>query len=487
MPVNEFERQVQQKMDELQLRPSAEVWEEVEKKMRKEKKRRRLFIWLPLLALLLGGTAALLYINKGRNDNNMPVAVQPDGTEKNTGSENKTNTTNAPETSQTNTSANLSNGTQSQPAETAADNNKENSNSTTPVLQQQKQPAPANENASFAVTPASKNKKRTAENKNHKEENNLVISSQPVEINNKKETAVTTTTATTETTTPLSDESKTVETPDSLIVKKETVTTPAADSVTTKPAVSIQLKQNKWKWGVTAQTGISNTRKGDLFSSDKELLYASPDFALGNTSGPFAPPVLVESPTANISFGLKLFGQKEVSKRVSLQAGLQYQYFSTQVRVGAKVMGQQRVNNDISAGLVVDQYYTASSNPANRHTNTYHFAGLNAGLSWKFIDKKRFSLHWDNDVSVNRLLSTNSLLFDRSFRGYYTDQEAFSKTQLFINTGLSTPVLRQKSFTLMTAAFVSYGLTPVLRKSTAENAHLLNYGLGLKFIFNSRQ
>jgi hypothetical protein len=46
MPVNEFEKQVQQKMDELQLRPSTEVWEEVEKRIRKEKKRRWLhYCW----------------------------------------------------------------------------------------------------------------------------------------------------------------------------------------------------------------------------------------------------------------------------------------------------------------------------------------------------------------------------------------------------------------------------------------------------------
>lgn len=501
MPVNEFERQVQQKMDELQLRPSAEVWEEVERRVRKEKKRRLLIIWLPLLALLLGGTGVLLYINKNKND--LPLAIQPGETIKKAGTENKTDT-GTRETSQNNISSTATS-TAGENKITAAnsqeisvaeilhmgnavdDVGKEpatqpGTTGTKPVLQQQKQPASADENASFSISPASKNKRTTVENKSGKEENKLLISGQPAEINTNR---TTTNTTIPETTTKPSDENKTVETPDSLVVKKETVT-PPVDSAIAKPEVTIQVKQNKWKWGIAAQTGVSSTKKGDLFGSDKELLYASPDIVLGNTSGPFAPPVLVESPTANISFGLKLFGQKEVSKRLSIQAGLQYQYFSTQVRVGAKVMGQQPVNNPLSAGLVVDEYYTASNNPQNRHTNAYHFAGLNAGLSWKFINKKRFSLYWDNDISVNRLLHTNSLLFDRSFRGYYTDPGAFSKTQLFINTGLSVPVLRQKRFTMMASGFVSYGLTPVLRKSTEENTHLLNYGLGLKFIFNSQ-
>ena len=56
MPVNNFEKQVQQKMDELQLRPSAEVWEEVEKRIRKEKRRRRFIIWFFLFGVLALGT-----------------------------------------------------------------------------------------------------------------------------------------------------------------------------------------------------------------------------------------------------------------------------------------------------------------------------------------------------------------------------------------------------------------------------------------------
>ena len=36
MPVNEFEKQVQQKLDELQLRPSPAVWTDVEKQIRRK-------------------------------------------------------------------------------------------------------------------------------------------------------------------------------------------------------------------------------------------------------------------------------------------------------------------------------------------------------------------------------------------------------------------------------------------------------------------
>ena len=52
---NEFEKQVQQKMEELNLVPSDPVWQKVEMQISKKKDRRRLLFWIPVLALLLGG------------------------------------------------------------------------------------------------------------------------------------------------------------------------------------------------------------------------------------------------------------------------------------------------------------------------------------------------------------------------------------------------------------------------------------------------
>ena len=87
MPVNEFEKQVQQKMEELQLKPSAEVWAEVEKRIRKEKKRRRVIFWW-LFPLVLAGGLAIYYFNqpKGQSGNTLS------NTQSNTQTNTKTNT-----------------------------------------------------------------------------------------------------------------------------------------------------------------------------------------------------------------------------------------------------------------------------------------------------------------------------------------------------------------------------------------------------------
>ena len=55
MPANEFEKQVQKRLDDFQLNPSASVWKKVEEQIRKKKRRRIiLFFLLPLALGLLG-------------------------------------------------------------------------------------------------------------------------------------------------------------------------------------------------------------------------------------------------------------------------------------------------------------------------------------------------------------------------------------------------------------------------------------------------
>ena len=73
MPVNDFEKQVQQKMEELQLRPSAEVWTEVEKEIRKDKRKRRVIFWW-LLPLLITGGLATWWLLPSKQNSSVPAS-----------------------------------------------------------------------------------------------------------------------------------------------------------------------------------------------------------------------------------------------------------------------------------------------------------------------------------------------------------------------------------------------------------------------------
>ena len=75
MQNNEFEKQVQKKMDELKLAPSSEVWQKVEASLPKEKNRRWL-IFAFLFATLSTTTLLLVNNEPAHNKNTVQLPLQ---------------------------------------------------------------------------------------------------------------------------------------------------------------------------------------------------------------------------------------------------------------------------------------------------------------------------------------------------------------------------------------------------------------------------
>ncbi|MFT3702583.1 MAG: hypothetical protein QM802_09445 [Agriterribacter sp.] len=70
MPANDFEKQVQQIFDDFRLKPSQEVWPEVQKHIGKSKRKRRFAFWLFFGALLLG-SGAFWFIKNEQHSNSI--------------------------------------------------------------------------------------------------------------------------------------------------------------------------------------------------------------------------------------------------------------------------------------------------------------------------------------------------------------------------------------------------------------------------------
>ena len=72
MQENNFEKQVQQKMEELQFVPSEPVWQKVALQIGKEKRKRRLVLFL--LPLLLATGSAIWYVSSNNNDSSKTIS-----------------------------------------------------------------------------------------------------------------------------------------------------------------------------------------------------------------------------------------------------------------------------------------------------------------------------------------------------------------------------------------------------------------------------
>lgn len=94
MHEREFEKQVQQKMQELKFQPGADVWARVQADMQKKRRRRPVLLWM-LLAGLMIGSAWILYTTVGNNDNTQQAAAPVPSSETNEPATRKDNNTTA--------------------------------------------------------------------------------------------------------------------------------------------------------------------------------------------------------------------------------------------------------------------------------------------------------------------------------------------------------------------------------------------------------
>src|SRR5215207_5992704 len=61
MSDHNFEKQIQQKLDELKIPPADTVWTSVEAQIRKDKRRRRGVIFFPILFILIGAGVYFMF------------------------------------------------------------------------------------------------------------------------------------------------------------------------------------------------------------------------------------------------------------------------------------------------------------------------------------------------------------------------------------------------------------------------------------------
>src|SRR5256885_11135997 len=71
---NEFEKQVKEKIEELNFTPSEPVWQNIEMKIRDKKDRRSILLWIPLLFALLGG--GIVWLNYGTGEKHSSFIIK---------------------------------------------------------------------------------------------------------------------------------------------------------------------------------------------------------------------------------------------------------------------------------------------------------------------------------------------------------------------------------------------------------------------------
>jgi len=517
MPENEFEKQVQQKMNELKFVPSEAAWERVEKQIANKKKRRRALLWLPLLLLLLGGTAGYYYMNQKTAQNEHDLAAKPapvNDEKKRLATENektgtKTNNKDALVQESTNVDRIPHNSPSSKKliapweksnptnlTSTQTFLNKSNlrliTKKTTPLKDQEAATAPAfrlKKVADAGKQPV--HKINIAQKDSELEKENIQANGNPVTTETTLNNAI-------KKTSTDNEEKDLAGTPDpgiavgiqfqvsndSTNIAKhsgiDSIKNIRHDSVAhTAAKQASQSKREKIEWGLHLDAGFSTITSGfpgffvkrvntGAYSATPGNPGSSGNLNNGNSS--YTSPSDIKS---HFSWSAGITVRKSIGKTWRLNSGLNYSMYATGIALGSKVTD--------SVGLDKAVYRNGRS---GTYTNRFHFIELPLTIEKQLGHRSRFSIN--GGLAFSLLAASNQLHFDQQTNLYYTDNSLINKTQWSLLAGLNYRIL-QKKIQVETGPLLNYHLGNTFNKDIYGNGHWFFAGLRATVFFGERK
>lgn len=463
---NKFEKEVQQKLDELRLTPSAPVWEKVELEIRQEKKKRRGIFWLFLAAILIAGGwwaySGLPY--KSESHPKETADVTPSNVTNRPAEKTTVPTIEAPRSFDTairhspsvreKNSSHISSATQPdlKPASQKGDRkivparfkNPAQKNGTTNIVHTGIAADPFTKTAQLPVQTSADTSSVKTDISTYKTENSTIATDSivtekqiplPADSSNKK--------AQTEKAQPLVDSS----------LKKK-----VASAKGWRKSVSLSFGRSSYAYRVLSTRSYSLADYNAVTGGNVSNPIARPSDSVSIISGGFA---------FSVGYGLI----KELSKKWELGLGVRYAYYSIVTRVGDK-RANDTVINSSGTRLVSQELYTNDND--NSYTNRFHVVEVPVSVSYQ--PSQKLPLILSGGIAYGYLISTNALSFSTASNRYYKSAEDYTRHQAPVSASVQYR-FKLKKFSVQTGPVLKYNLVKLQKQGRLNPPHLFFAGL----------
>lgn len=463
MQNSEFEKNVQQKMEELKLAPADAVWKKIAARLPEEKKGRRWIIFILLFAVL--ATGSIIFLNKFKSNDKKIAQVSTITKEiilQNAIPQNK-------EKNRKSIAADI--GLVKSTAVTNERNKKQGLKNTSLSA------------TTFGTTPqtdlAVKNKQRlktkgavkiTVKSPATTSETGEATAEAPMEVEtiSKTKNKIVTDTAILPTV-DLIVATKKTEIDSLAVIKKDTIQGISKNK--TK-----QKKNNlNWQYGIGFASGFANV-KNNLFSSTPVF----PDAFSNNVSGPPNPSIRIipGNPSKGLALGFGFYAQKDINARWKFSTGLNYLYQSNTIKVGSRVDSVANFNFDINKSIAADYYYRPGNSAS--YKNKFHLIEIPILFQYKI--SKKPPLYFEGGPSLAFLLKSNALVYNSNSAAYFTNSAVFNKLLLSFNAGAGIKLAQKTKHPVTIGYRFNYSIGSVTKKGFGTQ-HLVNSLLYLKIPF----
>lgn len=473
MSANKFENQVHQKMDELRLQPSAQVWEEVERRIREKRRRRLILFWFLFAGLLLAGGGTLLRLQQNKRNE---VAMT---SEKKVNSQHQEDEIIKPD--QQNVIKQSANDKQ--------ENNHKIVEQPADVFSERSAKHFTKENSEARKRPIVKTNisaiqtidiKETRE----KKQTDLNILDEP------KQNKYITTINDGDHVRKIIDTSnvpveKPIDSKESLTLINKQELKEKSDSIGVTDVLpktnSKNNGQQKNKWDIGLSLGIGKARLTDgkigVFGAKSLDAYAAPNTSTGGASTTsFADSI----PLKGMALEVGISAQKKLGKKTAFSTGLNFSYYSNKQGIGSFKDSVLTVNNDLRSVTSNGFYQRGNS---NSHLNKYYYLQVPLLLHWQINKGNKLApLIWENGFIPSILLSSHALAYDKSAHIFYSDKRLYNSFSLVYQTAFSTRLFKNDKHPLSAGIYYNYHLSMLQKISPPKYNYQSSYGIKLNWV-----
>jgi Outer membrane protein beta-barrel domain len=238
-----------------------------------------------------------------------------------------------------------------------------------------------------------------------------------------------------------------------------------------------KTKVSSWKWGVTGGVGSSNLNQ-DLFNSVKTLaaVTLSTNTTTVNNAGNSNSSSEINP---GFSFQAGAFVSRNISKRFSFSAGVNYHYYSTTMRTGMKLNTTLVTTNSFNQIITANSYY--ENTQTRTFTNQYHMIEIPLSVNFQLNKSKRMPFIWELGLTPGYIISSNALYYDPNTNVYFSNYLQPNKMQLNGVTALMFGFPMHKN-EWQIGPQLQYGFTGFVNTKDGNPGHLFYAGLKISFI-----
>lgn len=474
---NDFEKQVRQKMNGLHLRPGAEVWEEVERRIRKKKRKRIIILWFLFAGLFLSGgwwlsgqlaekksltnkeQEGIIESTTGRVERKQPV-VNANGT--NSGNDKEmTDDIILEQVSGTNELLDRSvmpagAGSQSRAVRQQLPGLKQTKKS----IQQQTIDSSSNKRSIL----------QTQYNDNAPKESVAAIPDQPIE----KPSTVT------KIIEPVIDSNNS----NTVSKDQKSIVASAADTTNTvldrdDAPFNKKDKKGKWEIGFSGGLGTGRLTNGQISGIGQKSLAEN----FSSTAGSFPQGMTSYAdsiPLTGTALQLGIYAKRKPGRKVDISTGLNFSTYTVKQRVGVFVDSVRSISNDLNS-VTTGGFYRAGS--LKYYPNRYYFLQVPLLLHWQLNRGEKLPpLLWENGLAVSFLVGSEAVVYDRVGRVFFKDKKFYNAVNLVYQTAFMARLFKEKKHPLSIGITYQYHISRLQKINPPDFNYLSSFGIKLSWV-----